>query len=199
MPNWCHNVLCIAGPAEDIAAYISKTTKKDGVPQLLFNDEVPVPESETDVEPYYDAWGTKWETHGAEWDYTEGSMVCDVQFETAWGPPIAWMRTVSAKYPTLLFQLDYDECGCEIRGIMLMKAGELFREYIAETYFSSVYENGDPEDEEEPDEDETEEERTARLERREAKQVAREYFSEVESLGYRMRREMEMRGAEAVA
>ena len=191
MPNWCFNTLCVAGPAEDIAIYISKTTKKDGMPQLLFSDEVPVPEGESG----WDAWGTKWEPDGAEWDYAEGSMVCDVQFETPWGPPIAWMRKVSARYPSLLFELDYDECGQEIRGIMLMKAGELIREYDAEPYFCSVYDDEDPDDEG-PEEDETEE---AWNDRQKAKKEARERFCEVEKLGYQMRREMEMRAAVAVA
>jgi hypothetical protein len=45
-------------------------------------------------------------------------------FDTAWGPPIAWATTVSALYPHLSLELQYEECGCDFAGVVTLERGE---------------------------------------------------------------------------
>jgi hypothetical protein len=45
--------------------------------------------------------------------------------DTRWVPPIAFLKNVSKKWPTLLFLLDYTGEGLEFIGIAKAKAGEI--------------------------------------------------------------------------
>jgi hypothetical protein len=69
-------------------------------------------------------WGTKWEPkcecdeYGFDNFYTECLHYHEgsIYFDTAWRPPIQWLTTVSEKYPDLLFELRYSECGMNFSG-----------------------------------------------------------------------------------
>jgi hypothetical protein len=47
----------------------------------------------------------------------------EYQFNTAWGPPINWLATVSEMYPLLTFSLKYAESGCNFAGLLKIKDG----------------------------------------------------------------------------
>ena len=106
MPNWCENKLVVRGEEKDMAKF-----KKTMEVENLLNSFVPMPKKE-DANWYQWAnnnWGTKWdvEVHNSmiEDDYVE------LSFDSAWGPPIAWVEIVARKYPKLKFSLKYDEPG----------------------------------------------------------------------------------------
>ena len=45
-------------------------------------------------------------------------------FNTAWSPPIAWANAVSALYPHLQLELQYEEGGCDFAGVVTFVDGE---------------------------------------------------------------------------
>ena len=106
MPNWCENKLVIRGEEEDIA----KFNKAMDVENLL-SSFVPMPKEKDDY--WYswcvDNWGTKWDVEKHD------SMIDDdyleLSFDSAWAPPVAWVKIVAKKYPKLKFALKYDEPG----------------------------------------------------------------------------------------
>jgi hypothetical protein len=70
-------------------------------------------------------WGTKWdvgndiELHG---DPKYGELYC--HFDTAWGPPIEFLNTLSIRYPELTFSLYYAEGGVGFWGSYTVTNGE---------------------------------------------------------------------------
>ena len=106
MPNWCENKLIVRGEKKDMSRFI-KTMDVEN----LLNSFVPLPKEE-DTNWYQwhtDNWGTKWdvEIHDKmiEDDYVE------LSFNSAWGPPIAWLVLVAEEYPKLKFSMKFDEPG----------------------------------------------------------------------------------------
>jgi len=106
MPNWCENKLVVRGDKKDMSRF-NKTLDKEN----LLKSFVPIPKDKDDDWYHWctENWGTKWEVeiHNSmiEDDYVE------LSFDSAWGPPIAWLRIVAKKYPKLKFALKYDEPG----------------------------------------------------------------------------------------
>jgi len=75
-------------------------------------------------------WGTKWDIGPAtkespepQIDFTDGMLA--MSFDTAWGPPLEWLEAVSALYPELNFQIDYEELGMCFRGCAIAENGSL--------------------------------------------------------------------------
>lgn len=55
-------------------------------------------------------WGTKWELY----DFNDVALepgTCDIQFSSAWNPPIPIIKALSEQYPDLQFGLVYCELG----------------------------------------------------------------------------------------
>lgn len=120
MPNWCSNKLTVTGPTAALTEFIAATTDTDGQ-TLRFGKLVPVPEPETfDA---VDKWGTKWEAAYPDMNPVEkaqgrpGHSTVTWWFDTAWAPPLNWAYAASALYPTLDFQLWYDEPGMDFAGL----------------------------------------------------------------------------------
>ena len=55
-------------------------------------------------------WGTKWGSYSSEL-YAEGKSFLKYVFSSAWSPPIAALEQISADYPNLVFELQYQEEG----------------------------------------------------------------------------------------
>jgi hypothetical protein len=92
MPNHCHCHVTVIGHQEDIDVFATH--------QLSFAHFVPRPvEAEADWYTWnVEHWGTKWEA----WDYVEGfheENLLDVEFVTAWAPPVAFFEALLLKYP----------------------------------------------------------------------------------------------------
>lgn len=64
-----------------------------------------------------DLWGTKWDCD-ADIDGYYGN------FDTAWSPPIAWLKAVCTHFPELQLTLTYEEPGCDFAGEIRFKNGE---------------------------------------------------------------------------
>ena len=75
-----------------------------------------------------DNWGTKWDirVEGIEEAETnapnEAIQFC---FDSAWAPPLAAFRSISEKYPELIFQVEFYEEGMDFLGVHEYVAGEL--------------------------------------------------------------------------
>lgn len=61
-------------------------------------------------------WGTKWDAGEAS-IYEHSEEEAEIVFDTAWGPPIEWVKIVELKYPDLRFELHYDEPGMGFKGV----------------------------------------------------------------------------------
>lgn len=158
MPNWCENQLKISGGKEEVERFqqqvkgrravyaLSEAEKKmyetvgkaftqeteEATYNFTFHSLVPIP---TEVlNAGYDPagynwqnrhWGTKWDVSGAE--VMENEDLTYV-FSTAWAPPEPWVRTVSAQFPNLTFELAYFEPGMMFAGYVVYQEGEMLEE-----------------------------------------------------------------------
>ena len=74
-------------------------------------------------------WGTKWDVNGTA-VYTNERypapqyLQLAFEFESAWGPPLAAIETISGKYPTLDFRIEYAESGTGFEGSAHYKNGD---------------------------------------------------------------------------
>lgn len=60
-------------------------------------------------------WGTKWDA--GESDICDMGEDVEIRFDTAWAPPIEWLKTTELKFPDLNFELHYDEPGMAFKGV----------------------------------------------------------------------------------
>lgn len=127
MPNWCENSLTVTGPKKELQRFKKKVKGrgpyapgKAKVECLSFHQTVPQPEFEKGDEGWYNwrvtRWGTKWEASNPHLDETEDRLC--YTFETAWGPPDAWLRATAELFPELEFRLFYSEGGNYFAGVM---------------------------------------------------------------------------------
>lgn len=143
MPNWCNCTLAVDGPKTDldkwrtaVAAHF-KTINKD-INGELTEDEFPftfdydVRNSELPEEDWYNdniaRWGTKWDAADVvDCDYVDNDdhSMLTIHFDTAWSPPIPWAEAASKNNPTLTFELEYGEPGCDFAGAIEYKNGEI--------------------------------------------------------------------------
>jgi hypothetical protein len=112
MPNWCCNYLEVTGPKKALDAFKATINTKDHdgeVCEFSFSQTVPPPANmlrgdltledekrarEAGIPTWYEwqreNWGCKWDACEASVDVSE-KEVC-VNFDTPWGPPVAWME-----------------------------------------------------------------------------------------------------------
>lgn len=117
MPNWCKNSLRIDGDFENIIKFRDQAKNDKSV--LMFGNFVPEPHFEAKNDWYHwrlDNWGTRSEV---SFDVLadESDTYLEYQFDTAWLPPINWLVKVAQVFPTLSFELVYEEAGIGFRGI----------------------------------------------------------------------------------
>lgn len=119
MPNWCHNYLQICGSDDEVAKFMKENLNEDN--ELSFAMSCPVPEELGDWDYRWCVanWGTKWEP-----EMEIESEDHDLYFNTAWGPPTDWLKTVAEKYTSLLFHLRYAETNCDFSGLVEYEDGE---------------------------------------------------------------------------
>ena len=145
MPNWCENHLKIKGKEKDIDNFQEKIN-----PKAFLNSFIPTPKALTKQqsppkrkhqaqknidkygsEDWYNwnikNWGTKWDFEVTDSFSNHINKANNKQlnyyFDTAWGPPIEGITTISKKYPNLKFTLKYDEPGMCFKGTTIIQAG----------------------------------------------------------------------------
>lgn len=124
MPNWCNNTVNIWGEPLDIKKFKKKAfkTDKDGCEMFKFNNLLPRPKKEE--ENWYNwnnkNWGTKWDVNFDN-DYVHDISNDDsieIEFDTAWGPPVGVFNHIKSKFPNLQISWYYHEPGMELSGYL---------------------------------------------------------------------------------
>jgi hypothetical protein len=137
MPNWCRNRLAVTGDSTAFAEFrrTAEGPGDDGKVPFDFERFVPAPEGLSDwYEWRIEHWGTKWNSHRLEVQADEpGRFV--LFFETAWAPPWPVVRAASEAFPTLVFELIFNESEAPFAGRNVFQRGELDREeFVADDY-----------------------------------------------------------------
>jgi len=60
-------------------------------------------------------WGTKWDARVEDYQDDDSEEVY-VYFETAWSPPVEFLKWFSEQHPDVTFENEYDEEGCFFEG-----------------------------------------------------------------------------------
>lgn len=101
------NSLMLSSPDESaITRFFQENTEEDPLANqenriaLRFHKALPL----KDGEDYQVKWGTR-----AAMYTIIGKGKDHIQFDTAWSPPIPWLKHVSTLYPDIRFRLDYEE------------------------------------------------------------------------------------------
>ena len=141
MPNWCWNHLEVTGDEKQLQEFVEKsTTNLEKDKEFSFNGTHPQPEdlnitkgTQTQDEKeqamlnkakygytdWYDwrcdNWGTKWDACESYINHNDIDFF-SVTFDTAWSPPIEWIKYIMKDFPDLRFSLEYDEPGCAFGG-----------------------------------------------------------------------------------
>ena len=156
MPNWCSNNLIVKGPKKDLDAFkATLNTKKDGedvpfsfaqthpAPPEVIQGEIAFGETRPNWYTWNsDNWGTKWDACEVRLKVTP--LRVNVWFDTAWAPPLAWLKNVSAKFPNLTFTLAYNECGMSFYGVAEATGGVLEDNGGEEYADGDIDEDGNP-------------------------------------------------------
>lgn len=83
-------------------------------------------------------YGCKWGVH-AEIDKNEDSV--SYIFESAWSPPVEFLKNICERYLLLRFHLNYEEPGCNFEGDLIIENGEIIQDETRE------YSGGEDDDE----------------------------------------------------
>lgn len=143
MPNWCHTRLEVSGTVQDVGLFVHGLgltdpdwPKEGSEPLSILDTYHPAPE------PYdsgwvHDNWGSKWsDCHTTYEDYDDNGKQAEAvfSFDSAWSPLSAGFVNVSRLFPSLRFELVYDEEGGFFKGAEVFQGGAVV--------FSEIY---DPE------------------------------------------------------
>ena len=101
MPNWCENYLRLEVPNKQEADKIVAVLDSDKDDVGLLNHLMPQPENNPDWYSWrVNNWGTKWDIcneHYERDDNDDGSVTFNINFDSAWGPPVGVYDCVSEK------------------------------------------------------------------------------------------------------
>ncbi len=122
MPNWCNNSINISGDDESIKKLLIEAKSEES--DFTLNNLIPIPKEQE--EDWYNwrvsNWGTKWDIGKVEIEINEGNA--SFNCETAWAPPNEALQKISEKYPTLTFEMFYEEPGMDFCGKVVYQNGE---------------------------------------------------------------------------
>ena len=138
MPNHCENDLVISNEMdykdeESLKKFLEYAAGENGA--LDFNKFIPQGQKEIDsmgepgIHPAWytfnvENWGTKWNAYEiVVGDIDWGSV--EINFQTAWSPPIPVVKKMGEMFPHLVFNLSYFEMGAAFNGWFQMTEGEV--------------------------------------------------------------------------
>jgi hypothetical protein len=88
---------------------------------------------------HLDNWGTKWDASSTSVEQLDETNF-NVQFHTAWSPPIDWFEKIIPMYPQLEFDLIFDEESQDFCGRMTSIEGETDLQ-VGKPYFTDEEDN----------------------------------------------------------
>jgi hypothetical protein len=125
MPDEIRNT--VSGGTIINGAYVKVWRVVNGEKVALSEEELAKLKEKYGATNWYDwatcHWGTKWDIE-AELAY-EDDTVLEYRFDTAWSPPVEWLRKVAADYPKLRFCLKYEEPGMAFMGVAVGENGKV--------------------------------------------------------------------------
>ena len=139
MPNWCENKLIVfADNSNDLEKF--KDKMKGNLDRFLWSFH-PMPRAlegtraPQDNPNWYDwcheNWGTKWDVEITIETKDENHV--ELSFDSAWAPPINWLKKVAKDYPDLNFSLKYNEPGMGFYGKVIARNGIITGEHEYES------------------------------------------------------------------
>lgn len=137
MPNWCFNRLTLTGPRGDLLTFAGDacgTVDGRQVPlsleALYPGPDLLQPGSESLGHHRRRMWGTKWDIEHIDFEDRESSLVYD--FDSAWMPPIPWLRHIAEGYPAIEFELGYTDPSLGFAGRLSCIGRYTVEEYYTE-------------------------------------------------------------------
>ena len=142
IPNWCSNELSVRGDPKELKKFNKKARAYEkNTTALSLNKLYPMPKKleKTINKPSKEGmpdwwkwrvehWGTKWDVK-AELSWKDYDNKIDsslnYSFDSAWAPPVEWLKKVAKDFPTLFFSLKYDEPGMGFMGVAKGKNGAI--------------------------------------------------------------------------
>lgn len=144
MPNWCRNKLTVETSDDEGASQLAEfldTAKAQGTvlslealiptPKELIPDRDARPAAQNEAVFTMPGWWTwRCENWGTKWDVEaelveRGACLAVIEFDSAWGPPVPLLETVSRRFPRLQFTLEYDEPFGDFSGRLCVQNGEV--------------------------------------------------------------------------
>lgn len=128
MPNWCENTITIVGSKDMLDDFEEH--------KLNFNHYVPRPVEEENnwYEWNCENWGTKWEVEPNDVNIiNRDDEKIELEFQTAWCPPIAFLKKLCLMYSKIYIECNYVEEGSLGRGIYIFIKNN---EQLKETHFN---------------------------------------------------------------
>jgi hypothetical protein len=146
MPNWCFNRLTVDTTSEGgkllAKAFKPKHKREDGsLDASPFQDLLPCPKELLETQATFSKeptnqqirnkekyghtdwyswnvanWGTKWDARVEDFDDSDPNQIY-VYFETAWSPPVEFMKWFVSQHPDAYFRNEYDEEGMQFEGV----------------------------------------------------------------------------------
>ena len=132
MPNWCLNTIRVVGDNDSVNKIPSFFVKKDSSEYLDFTQLIPLEKKEDitlDLNQRSEFWGIK--SSGMEINgyniksLDKNNSMLEFESDTPWNPPLSFFYWISNMYPTLLFQVVYDEPGMSFSGNFIVQNGEI--------------------------------------------------------------------------
>jgi hypothetical protein len=75
-------------------------------------------------------WGTKWDVQWHEKTLLKNGIVYG--FDTAWSPPIEWVKKVCTDFPLLTIKVEYNEPGAGFSGTFICKNEDIIKDFCKE-------------------------------------------------------------------
>ena len=133
MPNHCENNLVVTGSKADLDAF-KDAARKDDHP-LEIENFIPMPDDVRTSNPptsrdwALNNWGTKWGAYECEFLEVSDSVL-EYIFLTAWSPfNTKVMTTLSTRFPSLQFSLNYQELSIAFKGHISAVAGNITNQW----------------------------------------------------------------------
>ena len=138
MPNHVKNVLKVTGNEKEINKLMDFVSNDESpftfekINPTPSEDQTPDEYKESPIPSWYNwrciNWGTKWDAYEIDVD-SHGRDEVYFNFLTAWSPPVPVLLTLSKKFKSLEFRLDFaDEDLSYNLGFIIMKKGEIITE-----------------------------------------------------------------------